>query len=986
VAKAKHIRLWTALLAMLLAMSLLVLAKPAQTQEAIPGAVENLQGCLANTLPANDDGSTAEVPLPFTVNFFGSNYGSLYVNNNGNVTFDGQLSTFTPYELLSTNQVIIAPFFADVDTRGAGSGEVTYGNVTFEGRDAFCVNWVDVGYYDAHTDKLNSFQLLLVDRSDVQAGDFDILFNYDKIQWETGDASGGSGGLGGSSARAGYSYGGGGGGGEDPCNDDIDNDEDGAFDEDDECLGGDDPFDGGDNVDNDDDLAVDEDDEIFIEPSRDDIDNDGDGHVDEDDESLTGDDPLDGGDDVDNDEDGAVDEDDETDIGEFQTQSLSPSSERYQNAKEKAAERGEDVGSSSVGLNAAFSTQAASQGVSLELSGSGVNGAFLDSNPSGLIHGSRDSFVLGRYIFPVRNGDAPVGASISGHVFENDSSNPLGGALVQVCQQNSCNTTSTNANGEYEVSGLADGDYNVRAFPPSNSNVNPGEIGPITITGGQSLTDQDIVLRGPQPPPPDTSIDEDTPAGEIPVVIVGQPVHLETTGCEGGTATYEVTGEYGGNISGSMTEGPPGTYTAEFSIPFVGPADVSITIDCPAGTDDEVTEFNIYIDPSGNVRTVDGDPIQGATVTLFRSETGTEGSFVQVPDGDAIMSPSNRANPDTTDAAGHFGWDVIAGFYKVRAEKEGCVSPSDPNQAFVESAVLTIPPPVTDLDLRLDCPEPDETDPTVSITTPPDGAVYALNEAVNADYSCDDEAGGSGLASCDGTVPDGQPIDTGSPGAHEFTVTATDNAGNTSSVTHSYTVDGCSIIGTGGDDVLEGTAGSDVICGLGGNDTLRGGDGPDRLSGGGGDDTLDGGAGYDSASYKDSATAISASLLSGSATGEGSDTLASIRRLFGSPLGDTLEGSQGADKLKGFGGADEISGLGGDDQLSGKSGADTVRGGDDKDTVAGGSNPDALFGEAGDDSLDSQDGKEGNDEVDGGDGTDTCTTDATERSIVNCEP
>jgi Ca2+-binding RTX toxin-like protein len=38
-------------------------------------------------------------------------------------------------------------------------------------------------------------------------GDFRIVFNYDRIQWETGDASGGSNGFGGSSARVGYSNG-----------------------------------------------------------------------------------------------------------------------------------------------------------------------------------------------------------------------------------------------------------------------------------------------------------------------------------------------------------------------------------------------------------------------------------------------------------------------------------------------------------------------------------------------------------------------------------------------------------------------------------------------------------------------------------------------------------------------------------------------------------------------------------------------------------
>src|SRR5207249_9253138 len=58
-----------------------------------------------------------------------------------------------------------------------------------------------------HADTLHSFQIILVDRTDTGAGNFDIEFNYDQIQWETGDASGGSNGLGGSSARVGYSNG-----------------------------------------------------------------------------------------------------------------------------------------------------------------------------------------------------------------------------------------------------------------------------------------------------------------------------------------------------------------------------------------------------------------------------------------------------------------------------------------------------------------------------------------------------------------------------------------------------------------------------------------------------------------------------------------------------------------------------------------------------------------------------------------------------------
>ena len=170
-------------------------------------AVINDPNCAANTLAANDDGSTGQVALPFRLNFYGGSYGSLWVNNNGNVTFTGPLGTYTPFVFTAGTPPIIAPFFADVDTRGTGSGLVTYGATTYLGRSAFCVNWPHVGYYGVHTDKLNTFQLLLVDRSDIASGDFEIIFNYGQIQWETGDASGGSGGFGGTPAGVGFANG-----------------------------------------------------------------------------------------------------------------------------------------------------------------------------------------------------------------------------------------------------------------------------------------------------------------------------------------------------------------------------------------------------------------------------------------------------------------------------------------------------------------------------------------------------------------------------------------------------------------------------------------------------------------------------------------------------------------------------------------------------------------------------------------------------------
>jgi hypothetical protein len=83
-------------------------------------------------------------------------------------------------------------------------------------------------------------------------------------------------------------------------------------------------------------------------------------------------------------------------------------------------------------------------------------------------------------------------------------------------------------------------------------------------------------------------------------------------------------------------------------------------------------------------------------------------------------------------------------------------------------------------------PPPDTTDPVVTLVTPANGAEYMVGEVVVVDYRCSDS--GSGIAECQGTQPNGSLIDTTTPGSRTFTVTATDNAGNTTVVTHTYTV------------------------------------------------------------------------------------------------------------------------------------------------------------------------------------------------------
>lgn len=184
------------------------------------------------------------------------------------------------------------------------------------------------------------------------------------------------------------------------------------------------------------------------------------------------------------------------------------------------------------------------------------------------------------------------------------------------------------------------------------------------------------------------------------------------------------------------------------------------------------------------------------------------------------------------------------------------------------------------------------------------------------------------------------------------------------------------IIGTNGDDTIRGTPGDDVILaragndfidGRGGDDVICGGRGNDILSGGFGNDILSGGLGSDSVSYASASQGVNVNLASGTATGEGADSL-DVENIVGSPHDDVLVGDGAANVIRGGDGADAIDGAGGGDHLIGEWGDDAITGGDGNDDIAGGRGDDWADGGKGRDRLA---GQEGFDELRGGVGRDT---------------
>lgn len=240
--------------------------------------------------------------------------------------------------------------------------------------------------------------------------------------------------------------------------------------------------------------------------------------------------------------------------------------------------------------------------------------------------------------------------------------------------------------------------------------------------------------------------------------------------------------------------------------------------------------------------------------------------------------------------------------------------------------------------------------------------------------------------------------------------------------------------GTAGDDTLTGTAQDETIDGLAGNDTLKSGGGNDALRGGSGDDaifsgpgndSIDGGDGYDYLYYSDATAGVTINMRTGTATGgAGSDTIAGIELVFGSPFNDTYIGNDqgigflggdGNDNITGGAGRDHLEGNGGDDILDGLGGVDVAAyysaafavnvnlttgkatGGLGNDTlrniedVTGSVFNDVLTGSIGDNRLEGSDGDDsfvstsGNDVLDGGSGLDTAIY-AQARSAYTLQP
>ncbi|XP_068280864.1 sushi, nidogen and EGF-like domain-containing protein 1 [Nyctibius grandis] len=176
--------------------------------------------------PHEDDGMSPEILLWEPFSFYGHPHRTLYVNNNGVVSFGAGVPEFTPRPFpLPGHRPFVAPYWADVDTRLGG--DVFYRQsqdpelLARLARDlapavtppeppprptwAFVATWYRVSYFGSASNKTNTFQAVLA----THGATCFVMLNYGDLQWTTGIANQGDAhtGMGGVPAQAGFNSG-----------------------------------------------------------------------------------------------------------------------------------------------------------------------------------------------------------------------------------------------------------------------------------------------------------------------------------------------------------------------------------------------------------------------------------------------------------------------------------------------------------------------------------------------------------------------------------------------------------------------------------------------------------------------------------------------------------------------------------------------------------------------------------------------------------
>jgi hypothetical protein len=124
--------------------------------------------------------------IGFTFTFYGVEYTEVWVNSNGNLTFNGCNRAWWHPDVPDGANVLVAPLYGDFNPWGGG--DVYVNTIGTEPNRRFVVTWVDVPEFGAPSSEGNTFQVQLIERRNI------IVFGYkglstDGINWAYGSPS-----------------------------------------------------------------------------------------------------------------------------------------------------------------------------------------------------------------------------------------------------------------------------------------------------------------------------------------------------------------------------------------------------------------------------------------------------------------------------------------------------------------------------------------------------------------------------------------------------------------------------------------------------------------------------------------------------------------------------------------------------------------------------------------------------------------------------
>jgi len=133
-----------------------------------------------------DDGSVlVDVTSVFGaggLNFYGTDYTSIYINTNGNVTFNAANVAYTPAGISSYTDPMIAPFFTDINLSSGSSTGTNNVYWDFDTvNDVMSITWLDVVPYSGTG--TNTFQMRIHANAN---GSSRLEFLYEDIQFSNG--------------------------------------------------------------------------------------------------------------------------------------------------------------------------------------------------------------------------------------------------------------------------------------------------------------------------------------------------------------------------------------------------------------------------------------------------------------------------------------------------------------------------------------------------------------------------------------------------------------------------------------------------------------------------------------------------------------------------------------------------------------------------------------------------------------------------------